>query len=812
MDKRFATFLAASCLLVAINFGFVFWLQKNQPAAPAKPPVAANNDAVAQQKKAKPQPKKAAEIAKRDDGQARDGDVQAGADDAQPAAKAQPRRGEQAADKAKARPEPPEQFRTLGSADSTQPYRMLVMVTSRGAAVQRIELNSPRFHDIEDRGGYIGHLEPIKAKHQPGCEVRVVGPGTPADRAGLKAGDVITALDGQAVVGAADLEQMIVSREPGDTVELQVVRNKKKQALTATLARRPLEVVKPERSDPKKDDPLSFLLTLESIGEQKIAEDDEELAGLRLRTGNWTVLDNNRQANEVSFEWVLEDEQLAIVKTYRLDPIPQGEEDAAAPAAPHYHLNLRVSIRNLGDNEQAVAYRLDGPTGLPLEGWWYAYSSKIGQGWSSPGIRDFVLGYLPNGHFNSVQVIASQIAGDAQPTIYSKERVVYAGVDAQYIACTLIPVAEKKKAAQPAEGAPADNQPAPVGGVEFAQVVPIRVGRVPADKSRTKLVDVSCRLISNVASLAPGGPPLTQDFQIFAGPKRPKLLANYAVPYGMHHLVYYGWFGWVSEPMLAILHFFYSIVGNYGLSIVMLTVLVRSCLFPISRKQAMNAAKMQELQPEIKRITEKHKGNTEQRAKAQQELFRKHNYNPLSGCLPAFMQLPIFLGLYRSLAVDVELRQAPLISESVRWCSNLGAPDMLWFWQPYLPDFLGGESGWLGPYLNVLPLVTIALFIVQQKMFMPPPTDEQQVMQQKMMKYMMIFMGVMFFKVASGLCLYFIASSLWGIAERKLLPKAAKATPPGGATGGGDDRPRPAPSSNGNGSPASRRQKQRDRK
>jgi YidC/Oxa1 family membrane protein insertase len=335
---------------------------------------------------------------------------------------------------------------------------------------------------------------------------------------------------------------------------------------------------------------------------------------------------------------------------------------------------------------------------------------------------------------------------------------------------------------------------------------------VPADKSRTKLVDVSCRLISNVASLAPGGPPLTQDFQIFAGPKRPKLLANYAVPYGMHHLVYYGWFGWVSEPMLAILHFFYSIVGNYGLSIVMLTVLVRSCLFPISRKQAMNAAKMQELQPEIKRITEKHKGNTEQRAKAQQELFRKHNYNPLSGCLPAFMQLPIFLGLYRSLAVDVELRQAPLISESVRWCSNLGAPDMLWFWQPYLPDFLGGESGWLGPYLNVLPLVTIALFIVQQKMFMPPPTDEQQVMQQKMMKYMMIFMGVMFFKVASGLCLYFIASSLWGIAERKLLPKAAKATPPGGATGGGDDRPRPAPSSNGNGSPASRRQKQRDRK
>ncbi|MHB1036532.1 MAG: YidC/Oxa1 family membrane protein insertase, partial [Pirellulales bacterium] len=87
-------------------------------------------------------------------------------------------------------------------------------------------------------------------------------------------------------------------------------------------------------------------------------------------------------------------------------------------------------------------------------------------------------------------------------------------------------------------------------------------------------------------------------------------------------------------------------------------------------------------------------------------------------------------------------------------------------------------TGWLGPYLNVLPLVTIALFLWQQKMFMPPPADEQAAMQQKIMSYMMIFIGVMFFKVASGLCIYFIASSAWGIAERKLLPKMQ---PAGGA-------------------------------
>jgi YidC/Oxa1 family membrane protein insertase len=109
-----------------------------------------------------------------------------------------------------------------------------------------------------------------------------------------------------------------------------------------------------------------------------------------------------------------------------------------------------------------------------------------------------------------------------------------------------------------------------------------------------------------------------------------------------------------------------------------------------------------------------------------------------------------------------------------------------------------------------LPLVTIALFIIQQKMFLPPPTDEQAALQQKMMQYMMVFMGVMFFKVASGLCLYFIASSLWGIAERKLLPKPA---PKGGAAAGGEAAARlpSPPGANGSGK-GNRKTKQRHRK
>ena len=207
----------------------------------------------------------------------------------------------------------------------------------------------------------------------------------------------------------------------------------------------------------------------------------------------------------------------------------------------------------------------------------------------------------------------------------------------------------------------------------------------------------------------------------------------------------------------------------------MLTVLVRGCMFPLSRKQALSAQKMQELQPEMKKHQrEIQERRREERRKAQQELFRKHNYNPLGGCLLVFIQLPIFIGLVpladgrrRAAAGAAVQREHPLVLEPgrARHALELDATSC--------PSSSRSGTGFfgLGPYFNMLPLLTIGLFIWQQKMFMPPPADEQAAMQQKMMQYMMIFMGVMFFKVASGLCVYFIASSLWGIAERKLLPK-----------------------------------------
>jgi YidC/Oxa1 family membrane protein insertase len=152
--------------------------------------------------------------------------------------------------------------------------------------------------------------------------------------------------------------------------------------------------------------------------------------------------------------------------------------------------------------------------------------------------------------------------------------------------------------------------------------------------------------------------------------------------------------------------------------------------------------------------------------------------------------------------VDVELRQSPLFGSYIRWCSNLAAPDMFLNWSPVMPRFINDGIGLfgLGPYLNVLPLVTVALFLVTQKMAMPAPTNDQAALQQKMMKYMTMFMGILFYKVAAGLCLYFIASSLWGIGERKLLPKATTEGDAGATPGGTSPAPsKPSsPSKNGN--------------
>ncbi|MFM8735696.1 MAG: YidC/Oxa1 family insertase periplasmic-domain containing protein [Pirellulales bacterium] len=637
--------------------------------------------------------------------------------------------------------------RTLGSLDP-QSARMLVTLTSRGAAVERIELADEKFHDQDDRSGYLGHL--AVSATDGGCRVGVVGPGTPAARAGIRVGDVIVKVAGTATPEPAAFEEALAATKPGRSVTVDVLRDGAATSLEARLDRRPLEVVRPEyRTLPVADpddsphDPLSFRLSVESLGGRaRPREPLAEIPGLELADVDGEV-DSASDESRVRFTRTLPG-GLTVAKEYRVAPAGEG-----------YGLDLVVELRSTGD-ATTISYALDGPTGLPTEGWWY--TQRVARDWGSLAVRDVAMRFTgnPSTIVSGLKIADGTLAFPAS-TVSDAAPLSFAGVDALYFAAALLP-------SRDAVDAPA-----------LAEVRPFAVGDTPP-AARKRLVDVTPRLVSRDLTIPAGGA-VAHRYGIFAGPKRPDLLKQHGLDGAtMDDLVYYGWFGWVARPMIALLHALHAVIGNYGLAILLLTVLVRGAMFPVSRKQAISSQKMQELQPEMKAINEKYKDDAAKKTQATQELWRKHNYNPMGGCLLVFIQVPIFMGLYRSLATDVELRQAPLFSSAIRWCSNLAAPDMLWDWSKYLPAFLTAPEGWLGPFLNLFPLITIGLFLWQQKLFMPPAVDEQQRVQQQVMNYMMWFMALMFFKVPCGLCLYFIASSLWGIAERLWLPKTLPAT------------------------------------
>jgi len=698
----------------------------------------------------------------------------------------------------------PNRFLTLGSLDPDSPFRLLATFTSHGAAVRRLELSSEHFRDLHDRSGYLGHFEAIKAPGG-GALLRVVGAGTPAAEAGLLAEDVVTAINDLPVANAAQLLDRLAETSPGDQIRIAATRDGAAvPEMTATLTRRPLEVMRPEQENvllyraalpADFQDPPSFRLTLSQLDDKTLSDKAPELPGVGMLDANWEVVDAQTDAKRVTFRYELPAQGVVIEKVFRVAKVP--DEELANELYPAYHLELEIRIQNESSQKRSVGYQLDGPTGLPIEGWWYA--NKIGRKWfSAAGLRDVAVQFRGG---DAELISASSIAKDDTEALGQNQSLMYMGVDAQYFACMLIP----KKAVQ--------------SDVWLTESRAMRIGPKPEKGDRVSVTSVTTRMTSQPLELAPDES-TSYTYTVFAGPKKPALLAEYKQPgdkvtYTLDPLVYYGMFTPVAKVMLGLLHVFERVVGNYGIAIILLTVLVRSCLFPISRKQALNMQKMQELQPEIKKLTEKYKTDLEKRTRAQQELFRKHNYHPLAGCLPALLQFPIFIGLYRSLMVDVELRQAPLFSSAIHWCSNLAAPDMLWNWSSLMPDVITKGSGifGLGPYLNLLPIVTIGLFVLQSTMFMPPPADDNAAMQQKIMKFMFIFMGFLFYRVASGLCLYFVASTLWGITERKLIPKtmAAKKTPETTPEGKKRIEPPPPPGPNGSGGKQSKAKKKKQK-
>jgi YidC/Oxa1 family membrane protein insertase len=234
---------------------------------------------------------------------------------------------------------------TLGSFDPESGYSMLVTLTTKGAAIERVELSSEKYRDIDDHNGYLGNLalSDSNAERGPGCIVGVVGRGTPAHVVGFKVGDLITAVDGVAVGGKTPYLTAMSGTKPGQQITLTVKRAAAQSApaeeltFDILLVRRPLEVCRPEIENynfrdeelPEKfADHPSLLLTLQDINGNNLGTDEGELPGLDLRDGHWEVLDGESES-EVQFQRVITRHKIQIIKRYRLEK-SESEDDEKA--------------------------------------------------------------------------------------------------------------------------------------------------------------------------------------------------------------------------------------------------------------------------------------------------------------------------------------------------------------------------------------------------------------------------------------------------------------------------------------------------
>ncbi len=689
----------------------------------------------------------------------------------------------------------PMQYATLGSLKKGDGYEMLVVFCSQGASIHSLQLANPKYRDLDRSHGYLGELALTSVKE--GCEVQVVGEGTPAAEAGLrgpvftekegkvsikKPGDIVTSINGMQIELPSDLDSELMRTQPGQKIEIAILRDGRSMTLSAKLSEIPLRLIQREPVGATSDqpaDPMSYLVTLCQIGPQKVRFGENEIKGLpSLYNRNWSLRNlpaTDDQDVGIEFATTLTTSDLEplglkgpieLVKRFRLAKEKKGAERHHAEA---YQLLFEIEILNGADSDQQLAYQIDGPTGITTEGWWYLYKTHPSR-FAAAGARDVAWREASGRHELFVCSEITKNAKDnpdnpnmAMADSDQKIQMRYVGCDTQYFAAVMMPREGNPRATQ------MERQPL-LTTDEFASAVARAVG---SPDEKLKRTNVSYRLQSRLFNVA-AKDKLFRGYTLFVGPKQNQVLEHYA----LGDFVTYGWFGKVSKPLLGLLHGLYWITGgfSYGLAIVLLTVLVRGCMFPFGVQMAKNAQKMQMLAPEMKKIAETYKNDMEKRASAQKELFAKHKYNPFSGCVVMFLQMPIFLGLYRGLSCDIELRQAPLIP-GLNWCSNLAGPDMFWHWENVVPPIISNTSGLLGlgPYLNILPLFAVGLFLVQQKMFTPPPQDEQQAMQHQIMKFMMVFMGLIFHKVAAGLCLYIITSTLWGICEKLMLPKPAVA-------------------------------------
>ena len=244
------------------------------------------------------------------------------------------------------------------------------------------------------------------------------------------------------------------------------------------------------------------------------------------------------------------------------------------------------------------------------------------------------------------------------------------------------------------------------------------------------------------------------DYKLYFGPKKLQILQ--ATGHELAKAVDFGWFDVLAKPMLWLLNFFHQYSGNYGLAIILVTVLIKLVFWPITQKGMKSMKNMQKLQPKVAKIREKYKDDPATMNQEMMALYKTYKVNPVGGCLPMVIQIPFFFALYQVLLAAIELRHAPFML----WINDLSAPDRLW---------IGVDL----PYLHGLPILTLlmgASMYLQQKMT-PTTADPTQA---RVMQFLPVIFTFMFINFASGLVLYWFINNLLSILQQQLINRQSK--------------------------------------
>jgi YidC/Oxa1 family membrane protein insertase len=260
---------------------------------------------------------------------------------------------------------------------------------------------------------------------------------------------------------------------------------------------------------------------------------------------------------------------------------------------------------------------------------------------------------------------------------------------------------------------------------------------------KLSLTNTGTTLIASLRPLAGNGP---QRYTLFAGPKEISILE--AVGRGIERSIDFGYFAFIAIPFLYVLHFFHRFTASYGIDIILLTVVIKILMAPLTHKSFVSMKQMQKLAPQMEKLKERYKDDKEKLNREIMELYRRNGVNPLGGCLPMALQFPVFIGLYNALSTPIELRHASFL-----WIQDLSQPD----WKSLPISVAGWEFG-----IPVLTILMGASMFIQQ--WMTPSAGDPN--QRKLMLMMPLIFTFMFVTFPAGLTIYWLVNNILSIAQQ----------------------------------------------